>query len=71
MQQPGHDSVGRHHEVFNQIRSAIPLLLHNVDYLFVEDERMHLIGLQVESTVLETLALEFLRDVTLQFKLIL
>ncbi len=70
-QEARNDSVGGNHEVFDQIRGAVLLLLHDIDDLIVQHKGMHLVGLQVERTVLEALGLELLRDFILKFQLCL
>ena len=56
LEQPGDDSVGRNHEVFDQVGRAILLLLYHIDDLIVQHQRMNFIRLQVQRAVLLALS---------------
>lgn len=61
-----HDAIGGHHEVLDQFRGPVLLLLHYVDDFLVQHERMKFVGLQAEGSVLVALIFQLLCDFILQ-----
>jgi hypothetical protein len=70
-QHPGHNSVGRDHEIFDQLGGGIFFLMDHVDDLIIQHERTHFVGLQAECSLLEALLLQLLCNFILKFKLCL
>src|SRR3981081_859376 len=64
-----HHSVSGDHEIFNQFRGTILLLLYNVQNLVVQHQRTHFVGLKVQSSMTVTLILQLLSDFILQLEL--
>ena len=45
-------SIRGNHKVFDQLGGAVLLLLHDIDHLFVQHQRMNFVGLKVQRAVL-------------------
>jgi hypothetical protein len=62
LESSGDNPVGGNHEIFNEFRRTVLLLLHDINDLIVEYQRLKFIRLQTQCAVLKTLAFQILRN---------